>query len=251
VARPITFTGIKLQALDAARRDPEISDLDYRVLSTIAEALDRTTEQAIRKRETLARDAGGKSVRAIEKSVARLEKRGLIVIHRGRGRGFANVYELAPQRANNSTPFTAAADPQRANSGTPFAVLKKAHAEALKGERRGQEKANSGSPPPLSTSRYSSLPQSATAGHSGEHVPRQQGVGDQRKIGEFWCEPHSTEFTQWLAYYTDNRMTRAKQGMISAMHLGRSVRVPSQWPPDKSGLAAIERLRAKLRSSGE
>jgi hypothetical protein len=105
MAKPITFTGVKLKLLDDQRKNPTISDLDFRVLHAIIAAIDRQTEEAVRKRETLTREAGYKAVRTVEKSVARWVNRGVISVKRGGGRGNANVYRLVEQRANPGTPF--------------------------------------------------------------------------------------------------------------------------------------------------
>src|SRR5215217_4990117 len=223
MGKPITFIGIKLKVLDEQRRDRAISDLDFRVLHAILSATDRHTGLAIRKRETLARDAGCKSVRAIEKSVARWIQRGVIAVNRGGGRGRANEYRLAKQTTNSGTPVSSSAQAETANHGAPFAAAERANSGTQNGERQDEERANRGSPPPLYRSQNSSL--------AGDGIPRANQVphaqvapsglsyGSERQGWRCW--PFSPEFHAWVAFYTDKGWTRAKQEMLISAHAGK------------------------------
>jgi hypothetical protein len=231
---------MKLCALDVARRDPDVTDADFRILHAIVGGLDRDTEQTVRNRKTLAREAGHKSIRTVQNSVDRLTKRGLLIVHRGHGRGHTHVYEFPAreiyqrwmeQKGAGVAPFRERKDA----SVAPLSEQKKGQTTTRKGANDDAEKENQTTRyiPYRESLDYSHDPEQPRAAHQSTLAQVDRSWPSEGSKRGWWCAPFSPEFEAWLAYYTDMRWARAKAAMLSSGHSGRSVRVPSQWPPSR------------------
>jgi Tfp pilus assembly major pilin PilA len=188
---------------------------------------------SIRTREKLAKAAGGKAVRTVQNSIERLEKLGLLIVHHSRGRGSANVYEFPAQKLYETWAASRRTGSEKGASDAPVTEHEKVQTTTQKGANDDKKKVQQTYPSLFKSSPYSSQPKSSTSEPRAAAAVAQSGLSDGRRDCGFWCEPNSPEFDAWSEHYTDEGMTRAKQGMLTAAHSGRSVRVPTQWPPER------------------